>query len=79
MRQANLHRALRTCELIAFAPAEAHAVGALLARAGTSDVVAAHLVLIASLTSATIYTSDPADVRRLAAHVDGDVEVLAVT
>jgi hypothetical protein len=56
------------CEKAGFAPDAAHAVGALLAAARTSDVVDAHLVLLAAARRATVITSDAAELERLAAH-----------
>lgn len=46
-RQAQLHRLLRGCDIVAFTPAQAHAVGALLGASGSADVVDAHVVLVA--------------------------------
>ena len=43
----------------------ARAVGLLLARSGTSDVVDAHVVVVAGLTDGAVITSDPEDLRRL--------------
>jgi predicted nucleic acid-binding protein len=65
-KQAQLRRLLRGCHVEAFAPEEAHEVGALLARAGTADVVDAHAILTAAARGATVATSDPGDLRRLA-------------
>ena len=48
-----------------FAPHEVHDVGNLLARAGTSDVVDAHVVLTADRRDATVLTSDVEDLERL--------------
>ncbi len=64
--QAQLHRLLRGCNIAAFLPEQADAVGALLARAGTADVVDAHVVLTAATRAATVLSSDPRDLRRLA-------------
>ena len=70
-RQAQLHRFLRGCELVAFAVNEAHGVGDLLHRTGTSDVVDAHVMLTASRRNAAeVRTSDPRDIRKLADHVE---------
>lgn len=43
----------------------AFAVGALLARAGTSDVVDGHVALLARRLRATVITSDPTDIAAL--------------
>jgi hypothetical protein len=52
-RQVDLRRLLRDCDLVAFAPAHGHAVGALLAAAGATDVVAAHVVVVAGSSALT--------------------------
>lgn len=67
-RQAPLRRLLRGCDVVGFDPDQAHAVGALLAKAGTADVVDAHVALTAARTAATVITSDPDDLRALAIH-----------
>ncbi|MCU1494228.1 MAG: hypothetical protein JWO62_1992, partial [Acidimicrobiaceae bacterium] len=50
---------------VAFSPEQAHEVGALLRATGTSDVVDAHLVVIAAKTASTVLTSDVGDLRPL--------------
>jgi predicted nucleic acid-binding protein len=64
--QARLRLLLGGCHIAAFDPGQAHAVGALLARAGTADVVDAHVVVTAAARAATVLSSDTRDVRRLA-------------
>lgn len=64
-RQVQLRRLLRGCDIVGFAPEQAHEVGELLGRAGTSDVVDAHVVLIASKVGASVYTSDEEDIEQL--------------
>jgi predicted nucleic acid-binding protein len=68
-RQVQLRRFLRGCEIVAFAPEQAHEVGALLRRAGTSDVVDAHVAVVAARTRSTILTSDLKDFRQLSNHL----------
>ena len=68
-RQVQLRRFLRGCDVLAFDAPQAHAVGALLAKSATADVVDAHLVVTAARTSAVVITSDPDDLRKLAAHI----------
>jgi len=65
-QQAQLHRILRGCEIVAFTPDESYEVGSLLARAGTADIVDGHVVVTAGAYSATVVTSDPDDLRHLA-------------
>ena len=49
-RQVQLRRMLRGCDIVGFAPEDPHEIGALLGKACTSDVVDAHLVVVASAT-----------------------------
>ncbi|MHB8463856.1 MAG: PIN domain-containing protein [Acidimicrobiales bacterium] len=64
-RQAQLRLLLRGCDIVGFSPEQAHPVGKLLADAGASDVVDAHVVLTADRTRATVLTSDREDLKRL--------------
>ena len=75
LQQAQLHRFLRGCEIAPFTPGEAHDVGRLLAGAGSADIVDAHVVLVASRRNASIITSDPGDLRALAAPLPNRVRV----
>lgn len=77
-RQAQLRRILRGCHILAFSPDDSHEVGSLLAKAGTADVVDGHVVLMAAARSATVLTSDPDDLRHLAAHMPKPVRVQRV-
>jgi hypothetical protein len=74
-RQAQLHRMLRGCDIAPLASDDAHEVGSLLGSASTSDVVDAHLVIIAARRSATILSSDVDDLRHLAAELSAPVRV----
>jgi hypothetical protein len=78
-RQVQLRRFLRGCDIVAFEAAQAHVVGALLAKSATSDIVDAHVVVTAALTSAVVITSDPGDLRTLAAHVRPRITVRTVS
>lgn len=73
--QVPLRRFLRGCEVVAFTAGAAHPVGLLLGSAGTADVVDAHLMVEAARRSATVVTSDPTDLRRLAAQLPVAVPV----
>ncbi len=75
-RQAQLRRFLRGCDIVAFTPAQAHAVGALLGAAGASDVVDAHVVLVAGASGASVLTSDQDDLSRLSSHLPSPVRIL---
>jgi predicted nucleic acid-binding protein len=68
-RQVPLRRFLSGCDIVAFEAAQAHAVGLLLAKSATSDIVDAHVAVTAARTGAVVITSDPDDLRALAAHV----------
>lgn len=74
-RQARLHRVLRGCDVVGFAPADAAEVGAILAASNTSDVVDAHVVLVSSRLGATVLTSDIDDLERLSAHTAPQVRI----
>lgn len=77
-QQAQLRRFLRACDVVAFVASEAHDIGVLLSKAGTADVVDAHVALTAARRDATIVTSHPRDLRRLANHLPNSVRVRAV-
>lgn len=64
-RQVRLRRFLTGCRVVAFEPESAHHVGELLGRARTSDVVDAHLLILAAETGSTLVTSDHEDLRAL--------------
>jgi predicted nucleic acid-binding protein len=64
--QALLSMALAHCVVSPFDPL-ARRIGELCGRTRTKDVCDAHVALIAALHGDTLYTSDPADLRRLIA------------
>lgn len=78
-RQVQLRRFLRGCDIVAFEAIHAHPVGALLAKSATSDIVDAHVAVTASLTSAVVITSDPEDLRALAAHVRPRITIRTIS
>ena len=78
-RQVQLRRFLRGCDIVAFEAAHAHAVGSLLAKSATSDIVDAHVAITASLTGAIVITSDPDDLRALAAHVRPRITIRTIS
>jgi predicted nucleic acid-binding protein len=61
-------------EVIPLDASHAQAVGALLARTGTSDITDAHVVICAQRSDLAIITSDPHDLRRL----DPELRVVGV-
>lgn len=65
-RQAQLHRLLRGCLVEPLRSDQAHEVGALLGRTGTTDVIDAHVVITAAQGRASVLSTDPDDMRRLA-------------
>lgn len=67
-RQARLSRLIRqpTTDLIALDGPDATAVGRLLGRTSTADIVDAHVVLCAQRANQTVITSDPSDLSRIA-------------
>lgn len=77
-RQLQLRRFLRGCDVVAFDPAQAHAVGALLGAAGATDVVDAHVVLVAGASGADVLSSDADDLSPLAAKLPSPVRILPV-
>lgn len=77
-RQVQLRRFLRGCETAPFASTDAHEVGALLARAGTTDVVDAHVVFVASGRGFAVLTSDQPDLGQLSQHLSRAVDVRVV-
>ena len=78
VRQALLHRFLRGCDVVAFAPADAHEVGALLGRAGTADVVDAHVVVTAARRASAVLTTDRADLEHLSSQLPAPVLILGL-
>jgi hypothetical protein len=68
-RQARLARLVRQADtdLVPLDGPDATAVGLLLARTRTTDVVDAHVVICAPRAGQAVATSDPADLRRLSA------------
>jgi hypothetical protein len=77
-QQVQLRRFLRACDVVAFAPAQAHDVGALLGAAGSSDVVDAHVVLVAGATGGDVLSSDEDDLKALAARLPWPVRIVPV-
>lgn len=78
-RQVQLRRFLRGCDIVAFEDTHAHPVGSLLAKSDTSDIVDAHVAVTASLASAVVITSDPRDLRALAAHVRPRITIRTIS
>ena len=75
--QAQLHRFLRGCDLVAFDAKRAHASGALLAKSKTSDVIDASVVELAASRGADVVTTDVEDIGRLVASSRHRIRVVA--
>jgi hypothetical protein len=65
--QVRLSRLIRQphTDLVALSGPDATAVGLLLARSATADIVDAHVVICARRTRQAVVTSDPGDLRRI--------------
>jgi len=74
-RQVPLRRFLRGCRIEPFLPEQAHRVGELLGTTRTSDVVDAHVAVLASEQGAVVLTSDPTDLKRLGRELSPRPEV----
>lgn len=70
---------LRGCAVVDFPVAAAYDAGHLLARSGTTDVVAAAVVLAAVTTRSAVVTADPEAVRALAGVLGVHLPVAAVS
>jgi hypothetical protein len=64
--QAQLAHALRHCVVASFDEI-ARSVGELCGRTGTRDICDAQVAIVAAARASVLYTSDPADMRRLMA------------
>jgi hypothetical protein len=70
-RSARLTQFLTRCELIPLDEVLSKAAGELLAASRTNDAIDASVVVTAARARAMIVTSDPSDMRRLTAYVEG--------
>lgn len=77
-RQAQLRRFLRGCEVVPLDERSAHSVGRLLASSRTSDIVDAHVVLIAVACGAAVLTGDVDDIERLARATGARIAVVPI-
>lgn len=75
VRQVQLRRFLRGCNVVAFSAEQSHEVGELLGRARSSDVVDAHVVVTAAAAGSTVITSDPGDLRTLSENLSGSIRI----
>lgn len=65
-RQAQLRRLLRGCDIVPFGADDAHDIGALAGRSGSTDVVDVHVVAIAHRRRFGVVTSDGDDLKPIA-------------
>ena len=77
-RQAQLRRFLRGCDVVGFEPDRAHAVGTLLAKSATFDVVEAHVAVTAARSGATVITSDPDELKSLSVYTRPRITIRTV-
>lgn len=77
-RQVQLRRFLQGCEVAAFANEQAHEVGALLAKTGLSDVVDAHVALVAAARRASVLTSDSGDLATLSEQLPAPISIQTI-
>lgn len=76
--QARLSRLVRGCHIEPLTEQQARAAGAALAASGGSDLVDAAVVVIALAREDLVVTSDPDDLRRIAAAIGRDLAVQVV-
>jgi hypothetical protein len=76
-RQARLAKVLRRCEVVDLTGGAARLIGPLLRATSTTDVVNAHVALLARPGDAVV-TSDPGDLSRLLDHLRVDASIIAV-
>jgi hypothetical protein len=75
-RQTRLSRLIRqaSTDLVPLDGPEATAIGLLLAKTTTADIVDAHVVVCAQRARQAVVTSDPGDIRR----IDPDLRLVAI-
>lgn len=76
--QARLSRLVRGCLIEPFTEQQARAAGVALAASGSSDLVDAAVVIAAISRDDLVVTSDPDDLRRIAAAIGHDLAVHVV-
>jgi hypothetical protein len=77
-RQAQLPRFLRGCVVMAFDAQEAHEIGALAGRCGSTDVVDVHVVATAHRVGYGVATSDEDDLQPIADALRPRVRIVRV-
>lgn len=77
-KAARMARLLAASEVVALDDGRARAAGELCGEAGTADPIDASVVLAAKPSFATVITSDPKDIRRLASAAKVELPVVTV-
>jgi predicted nucleic acid-binding protein len=77
-KQVQLRRLLRGCEIVPFEADAAHAVGALLRKVRSKDIVDAAVVVLANHHGADIVSADAADIRRLLSATRAKLSIIDV-
>jgi predicted nucleic acid-binding protein len=78
VKQVQMRRLLRGCEIVPFDEASAHAAGFLLGKTRTNDVVDASVAVLASKYSADVVSDDSEDIRRLLDAARAKVSILEI-
>jgi predicted nucleic acid-binding protein len=76
--QVLMSRLLKDCEILPDTEAVGRAAGTVCAKAGTSDVMDAIVVMTALATGSAVVTSDPTDLERLATALGRKLPMLVV-
>jgi predicted nucleic acid-binding protein len=76
--QVQISRLLKDCEILPDTESVGRAAGTACAKAGTSDVVDAIVVMTALVTNSVVVTSDPDDLGRLASALGQKLPMLVV-
>jgi len=77
-RAARIARVLAASEVVDLTHGRARAVGELCEQAGTSNPIDASVVLVATARRATVVTSNPGDIRRLADATGTELPAIAL-
>jgi hypothetical protein len=77
-RQAGLSHVVKGCEMVGVDEAMARRIGKLLGISGTSDIVDAMVVLVAMESGATVLTSDPVDIGKIAEAAKARIPLVTV-
>ncbi|MDQ4142681.1 MAG: twitching motility protein PilT [Actinomycetota bacterium] len=77
-RQARLAQLVKNCHVESFDADAAKVVGIMCGKAGTTDIVDASVVHLASVTGFSVMTSDPRDLKLIGEANDVTVQVIRV-